>query len=40
MAVEAHIAYEASKLARERYAEYDANHHNMNVADLRFFSVD
>ena len=39
MDVEAHTAYEASKLARERYAEYYANHHEMNVAGLRFFSV-
>jgi UDP-glucose 4-epimerase len=39
MAVEAHTAYEASKLARERDAEYDANHHRMTVAGLRFSSV-
>ena len=39
MAVEAHTAYEASKLARERYAEYYANHHDMHMAGLRFFSV-
>ena len=39
MEVEARTAYEASKLARERYAEYYANHHEMNVAGLRFFSV-
>ena len=39
MDVEARTAYEASKLARERYAEYYANHHEMNVAGLRFFSV-
>ncbi|OTF00910.1 NAD-dependent epimerase/dehydratase family protein [Halorubrum sp. SD612] len=39
MEVEARTAYEASKLARERYAEYYANHHDMNVAGLRFFSV-
>jgi UDP-glucose 4-epimerase len=39
MAVEANTAYEASKLARERYAEYFANWHDMNVAGLRFFSV-
>ncbi|SDY77808.1 NAD-dependent epimerase/dehydratase family protein [Halopenitus persicus] len=39
MAVEAETAYEASKLARERYAEYYANHHGMNMAGLRFFSV-
>ena len=39
MDVEARTAYEASKLARERYAEYYANHHDMNTAGLRFFSV-
>ncbi len=39
MAVEAHTAYEASKLARERDAEYDARHHGMTVAGLRFSSV-
>jgi UDP-glucose 4-epimerase len=39
MDVEAHTAYEASKLARERYAEYYADHHDMNMAGLRFFSV-
>jgi UDP-glucose 4-epimerase len=39
MAVEAQTGYEASKLARERYAEYYSNHYGMNVAGLRFFSV-
>ncbi|MFW5977774.1 MAG: NAD-dependent epimerase/dehydratase family protein [Halohasta sp.] len=39
LAVEARTAYEASKLARERYAEYYANHHGMAMAGLRFFSV-
>ncbi|MFB6154729.1 MAG: NAD-dependent epimerase/dehydratase family protein [Haloferacaceae archaeon] len=39
MPVEAHTGYEASKLARERYGEYYANHHDMAVAGLRFFSV-
>ena len=39
MDVEARTAYEASKLARERYGEYYANHYGMNVAGLRFFSV-
>jgi len=39
MAVEAHTGYEASKLARERYAEYYANHHGLSMAGLRFFSV-
>ena len=31
--------YEASKMARERYAEYFANHYDMSLAGLRFFSV-
>lgn len=39
MAVEAHTGYEASKLARERYAEYFHNHHGMSLAGMRFFSV-
>ncbi|WP_277543654.1 NAD-dependent epimerase/dehydratase family protein [Haloarcula laminariae] len=39
MAVETNTGYEASKLARERYAEYFANHYDMNMAGLRFFSV-
>ncbi|TQQ81122.1 NAD-dependent epimerase/dehydratase family protein [Halonotius terrestris] len=39
MAVESQTAYEASKLARERYAEYYAHHHDMAMAGLRFFSV-
>jgi len=39
MDVEAQTAYEASKLARERYAEYYATHHDMAMAGLRFFSV-
>jgi len=39
MDVEAYTAYEASKLARERYAEYYANHHDMAMAGLRFFSI-
>ena len=39
MAVKSQTAYEASKLARERYAEYYANHHDMSMAGLRFFSV-
>jgi UDP-glucose 4-epimerase len=37
--VEAETGYEASKLARERYAEYYSNHHGLNIAGLRFFSV-
>ncbi|MFB6124481.1 MAG: NAD-dependent epimerase/dehydratase family protein [Halanaeroarchaeum sp.] len=39
MDVVARTGYEASKLARERYAEYFANYHDMNVAGLRYFSV-
>jgi len=39
MAVEANTGYEASKLARERYAEYFHNYHDMAVAGMRFFSV-
>ena len=39
MSVSAQTAYEASKLSRERYAEYYANHHGMAMAGLRFFSV-
>ena len=39
MDVEARTGYEASKLSRERYGEYFANAHDMNVAGMRFFSV-
>ncbi len=39
MAVEAQTGYEASKLARERYAEYYSNQYAMTMAGLRFFSV-
>jgi UDP-glucose 4-epimerase len=39
MAVEANTGYEASKLARERYAQYFANYHDMAMAGMRFFSV-
>jgi UDP-glucose 4-epimerase len=39
MDVEARTGYEASKLARERYAEYFASAHGMAMAGLRFFSV-
>jgi UDP-glucose 4-epimerase len=39
MPVEANTGYEASKLARERYAEYFHNYHDMSMAGLRFFSV-
>ncbi|MFC7007842.1 NAD-dependent epimerase/dehydratase family protein [Halalkalicoccus salilacus] len=39
MDVEVNTGYEASKLARERYAEYFANHYDMSMAGMRFFSV-
>lgn len=37
--VVASTGYEASKLARERYAEYFSNHYGMSLAGLRYFSV-
>ena len=37
--VSASTGYEASKLARERYAEYFAEHYGLSLAGLRFFSV-
>ncbi|WP_227379243.1 NAD-dependent epimerase/dehydratase family protein [Haladaptatus halobius] len=39
MDVKVRTGYEASKLSRERYGEYFANHYDMNVAGMRFFSV-
>ncbi len=39
MPVEAGTGYEASKLARERYAEYFHNYHGLSMAGMRFFSV-
>lgn len=39
MNVTVNTGYEASKLARERYAEYFANHYGMAMAGMRFFSV-
>ncbi|MFQ3283709.1 MAG: UDP-glucose 4-epimerase [Natronomonas sp.] len=39
MAVTVNTGYEASKLARERYAEYFGNHYGLSLAGLRFFSV-
>ena len=39
MAVSVNTAYEASKLSRERYAEYFSNHHGLTLAGLRYFSV-
>ncbi len=37
--VVASTGYEASKLARERYAEYFHNHYDMTLAGMRLFSV-
>ena len=37
--VTAQTCYEASKLARERYAEYFHNHYGLTLAGMRFFSV-
>ncbi|QKY20503.1 NAD-dependent epimerase/dehydratase family protein [Halolamina sp. CBA1230] len=39
MDVDARTGYEASKLAREKYAEYFHNFHDMSLAGMRFFSV-
>ncbi|EMA58395.1 NAD-dependent epimerase/dehydratase family protein [Halorubrum lipolyticum] len=39
MAVAVNTGYEASKLARERYAEYFSNHYDLSCAGMRFFSV-
>lgn len=39
MDVTARTGYEASKLARERYGEYFADHYGLNTAGMRFFSV-
>jgi len=39
MPVTVNTGYEASKLAREKYAEYFANHYEMSMAGMRFFSV-
>jgi len=39
MPVEVNTGYEASKLARERYAEYFENHYGLSMAGMRFFSV-
>ena len=39
MAVTARTGYEASKLARERYAEYFNEHYGLSMAGMRFFSV-
>lgn len=37
--VSVNTGYEASKLARERYAEYFSNHYDIKLAGLRYFSV-
>jgi len=37
--VAVNTGYEASKLARERYAEYFHNHYGLSMAGMRFFSV-
>ncbi|WP_049927379.1 NAD-dependent epimerase/dehydratase family protein [Halopiger goleimassiliensis] len=37
--VTVNTGYEASKLARERYAEYFANHYDLTTCGLRLFSV-
>jgi len=37
--VTVNTGYEASKMAREQYAEYFSNHYNMSLAGLRYFSV-
>jgi Nucleoside-diphosphate-sugar epimerases len=37
--VTVNTGYEASKMARERYAEYFHNHYGLSLAGLRFFSV-
>jgi len=39
MDVAARTGYEASKLARERYAEYFHSHYDVSCAGMRFFSV-
>ncbi|MDS0281715.1 NAD-dependent epimerase/dehydratase family protein [Haloarcula onubensis] len=39
MPVTVNTGYEASKLARERYAEYFHNHYGLSMAGMRFFSV-
>lgn len=39
MSVTVNTGYEASKLARERYAEYFSNHYGLSLAGMRLFSV-
>jgi UDP-glucose 4-epimerase len=39
MDVTVNTGYEASKMARETYAEYFQNHYDLTLAGMRFFSV-
>ncbi len=39
MPITVNTGYEASKLSRERYAQYFSNHYDMSMAGMRFFSV-
>jgi UDP-glucose 4-epimerase len=39
MPVSVNTGYEASKMAREQYAEYFGNHYDLTLAGLRYFSV-
>ena len=39
MDVTVNTGYEASKMARERYAEYFSNHYGLSMCGMRFFSV-
>lgn len=39
MDVDVNTGYEASKMARERYAEYFSNHYELSTCGLRLFSV-
>jgi len=39
MPVHVNTGYEASKLGRERYGEYFANHYDLSMAGMRLFSV-
>ena len=39
MDVTVNTGYEASKMARETYAEYFQNHYDLSIAGMRFFSV-
>jgi len=39
MEVQVNTGYEASKVARERYAESFSNHYDLSLAGMRFFSV-